>query len=55
MSSPEPTPCVPIARKRVITFVERTGRLAFSFADVNVKPGTMVKLVGNGFIVRSTG
>ena len=49
----EGTRYIGVARKRVLGFIERTGRETFSYLDVNVKPGTMRRLEGNGFIVHS--
>ena len=50
----EPTGNIQIARARVIDFVRKTGIPTFTHKNVNVKPGTLKRLAGLGFIVHST-
>lgn len=38
------------ARNNILAFVQRTGKIVFSFDDVDVNSITMRKLVGNGVI-----
>ena len=49
--TPERTSSAQQARNNIISYVKKTGKIVFSFDDVDVNSITMRKLVGNGVIV----